>query len=230
MTRKILAILLTLALAASLVGCGGEETTVTGMVVSVEGTVIQLMETSGDMGNRGQDGQRPEGMENFQGFGNFNPEDFTMPEGETRPQRGDGERPQMPEDFTMPEGMTMPEQGEWPEDMTLPEGMTMPQKGERPSFGGNGGNRGEGFGNWGSDAETKELDLANAHISIEIEGGKESGSMDDIHPGTMVTVTLSAKGQATYVLISSRSGFGGFGGFGNFGGFGGFGGNGENAG
>ena len=73
------------------------------------------------------------------------------------------------------------------------------------SFGGFGG--GGNFGAMAENAETKEVDIANAHISIEIEGGKEGGSLSDITAGTFVIITLNSKGEATYVLISRRSPF-----------------------
>ena len=210
MTKKLVSIFVALVLILSLAACGaGEETTLTGMVISVDGTVISLVEMdSSKMGNRNTEkGERPEGMEGFGGFGNFNPENFdpenfnpedfngTLPEGETMPQWG-GERPEMPEGMTPPEGMT------------IPEGMTRPENGERPDFSNEGGNGRPGFGNFASDAETKQLDIANAHISVEIDGGKASGSMEDIKAGTFVTLTLNGKGEVTNVLVSSRS-FGG---------------------
>ena len=57
--------------------------------------------------------------------------------------------------------------------------------------------------------ETTDVDIANAHISVEIDGGKASGSMNDIKAGTFVTITMNGKGEATYVLVSSMEGFGG---------------------
>ena len=208
MKRKLIVILLVLTIALAMAACGaGKETTLSGMVVTVDGTKISLMEMDlNNMGNRNfAEGERPErpegaeGFEGFQGFGGFNPEDFKgqMPDGETFPQWGEGEMPQMPE------GMPKPESGEMPEDMPVPE------KGEMPEFSGEKDGMRPGFGNFPSDVETKEVDIANAHISVENEGVKESGSMDDITPGTFVTVTMNGKGQATYVLVSSRSGFGG---------------------
>jgi hypothetical protein len=92
--------------------------------------------------------------------------------------------------------------------MTPPEGMTMPENGERPDFGGMGGMR-PGLSGFGEGMETKDVDIAGARISVEIEEGKASGSMDDIKAGTLVTITMNAKGEATYVLVSSRSFFGG---------------------
>ena len=65
-----------------------------------------------------------------------------------------------------------------------------------------------GFGSFDSDAETQSVDIGKAHISVEIDGGKASGSMSDIKAGTFVTITLSKKGVATYVLISSSSFYG----------------------
>ena len=205
MKQKMMAILVVFVMAISLVACGaGEETTLTGMVVSVDGTVISLMEM--DAGNMGKQDfaeserpQMPEGMEGFQDFGDFNPEEFTMPEGGNMPKWGGGE---MPEDFTMPENFTMPE------GMTIPEGMEgmMPGIGGMPSFGGNGAMRPDSNL---TDVETKTVDIANAHISIEIENGKEGGSMSDIKAGTFVTITINGKGEATYVLITSQYSFGG---------------------
>lgn len=130
--------------------------------------------------------------------GNF-PEDFdgTMPEGfeGNFPEGFDGT---MPEDFEgkLPEGFGGGFPGGMPEgfDGTLPEGETIPQKGD---------------GAFSGDMETKQLDISGAHISLEIDGGKASGTLEDIQPGSFVTVTLNSKGEATYVLISSQSGFGG---------------------
>ena len=96
-----------------------------------------------------------------------------------------------------------------PEGMTPPEGMTMPADGQMPDFDGEKGGTGPGFGNFGEDMETKDMDIADAHISVEIDGGKASGTMDDIKPGTFVTITMNGKGEVTNVLVSSQSFFGG---------------------
>ena len=217
MKRKMIAILMMLALVLSFAACGEkeEETTLTGMVVSVDGTVLSLVEMDGDMGSMNfANGEMPEGMENFQGFAGFDPESFsgTLPEGETYPQRGEGEMPegmQFPEGMEFPTDMTRPEDGEMPEDMTLPEGMTLPEDGEMPDFGGEGGGMFAGFENFSEDMETTEVDIADAHISVEIDGGKASGTLEDITAGSFVTVTINGKGKATYVLVSAQSGFGG---------------------
>ena len=74
--------------------------------------------------------------------------------------------------------------------------------------GGFGGSMPQG-GDFGGMGEATTVDIADAHISLEIEGGKESGSLNDLTPGAFVTVTLNVKGQATYVLVSRSSGFGG---------------------
>ena len=92
MKYKTIALLCVLALALALAGCGsGEETTMTGMVVSVDGTVITLVEMDSleDMdfssqrpaGSWGEGQERPSGSEDFtmpEGFDyeNFNPENF----------------------------------------------------------------------------------------------------------------------------------------------------------
>ena len=195
MNRKIIAMLLAQVLAVSLAACGGggRETTLTGMVVSLDGTVVSLVELGEMNFTEGERPQMPGGM-----VGNF-PEDFdgTMPEGfeGNFPEGFDGT---MPEDFEgkLPEGFGGGFPGGMPEgfDGTLPEGETIPQKGD---------------GAFSGDMETKQLDISGAHISLEIDGGKASGTLEDIQPGSFVTVTLNSKGEATYVLISSQSGFGG---------------------
>ena len=195
MNRKVFAIILAAVMVLTMAACGNqeaEETTLTGMVVSLDGTTLSLVEMDSMESLDFSQGERPEGMENFQGFGGFNPGDFggTMPEGMEGfvPGGFDG---------TMPEGMV----GFNPEDFA---GM-MPQRGERPEGSGSMG----GFAGAFSDAETKTLDIANAHISLEIEGGKASGSLEDLKPGSFVTITINGKGQATYVLVSAQGGFGG---------------------
>ncbi len=151
MKQKLVAILVAFVLTISLTACGaGEETTLTGMVVSVDGTVISLMEM--DTANMG-------GMD-FSG----------------------SERPDMP------------------------EGMTMPENGEMPDFEGMGGMRPD-FDSIGEGMETKDVDIAGAHISVEIEDGKASGSMDDIKTGSFVTITMNGKGEVTNVLVSARTSF-----------------------
>ena len=191
MKRKWIVILMTLVLAAALTACGGEETTLTGMVVSVDGSVISVVEMDGQMGSmefaEGERPQMPEGMEDFSGFG---PGAFegTLPEGETLPQW---------------------EGGEMPEGMTPPEDMPLPEDGEMPDFGGENGGMWPGAGGFEGEMEATSVDIGDAHISVEIDGGKASGTMADITPGTMVTLTMNGKGEVTYVLVSSQSFFGG---------------------
>lgn len=196
MKQKFVTIFVAFVLTIFLSACGaGKETTLTGIVISVNGTEISLMEMdpsnmSGRDFTERERPEKPEGMEGSQGFGDFKPEDFegTFPEGENVPPRGDGEMPEIPE------------------GMTPPEGMTMPENGEMPDFGGMGG---KGFGNFASDVETKNVEIGDAHISVEIDGGKASGSMDDIKAGAFVTITMNGKGEVTNVLVSSQSFFGG---------------------
>ena len=184
MKLKTMALLIALILTINLAACGAnEEITLSGMVVSVDDTVITFAETDGEMEFSPVDRpEMPEGMEDFEGFENFNPEDFA------------GQMPQMPE------GMIPPEDGEMPQ---------MPEGGERPEFDGEMGGRMPNMENFAADLETTEYDLADAHISVEIDGGKESGSMDNIKPGTFVTLTVNGKGKVTYVLVSAQTGFGG---------------------
>ena len=194
MMKKWIVILAVLTMILSLTACGGEESTVTGMVVSVDGTTISLMEMEGGfdgrmpMGEKGEMPTRPEGMEDF------NPEDmedFTIPEGM------ENFDPEKMEDFNFedfnPEDMP---EGFGPGGFGEGEPPEKPAEGERPQM-----------------AEATNIDIASAHISLEIEGGKESGSMSNIVPGAFVTVTLSPRGEATYVLVSPSMGFGGFGNF-----------------
>ena len=157
MKRKFIAIMMTLVLAATLAACGGgEETTLTGMVVSVDGTVISFVEMdAGNMGGRDfAEGERPEMPEGMEGFGGFNPDEFdgTLPEGETFPQWGEGEMPEMPE------------------GMEPPEGMTMPENGEMPDFNGENGGMRPGFGNFGSMNDIK----AGTFVTITMNGKGEA--------------------------------------------------------
>lgn len=192
MKRNVFAVLLVLVLTVTMAACGaGEETTLTGMVVSVDGTVISLMEMdTANMGGKDfAEGERPERPEGTKGSGleSFDPEtsDATLPNGETMPQRGDKERPEKPEGDALPEDMTAPEDGQ----------MTAFDKEDR-------------FEKFTSDAETKDVDIGNAHISLEEDGVKASGSMDDIKKGAFVTITMNGKGEVTNVLVTATSGFG----------------------
>lgn len=241
MKIKFFAIICVLAMVFSLMACGGEgeETTISAMVTAVDGTVITMYEFSGDIHTGG--GQRPQGFGNGEGF---DPEQFggTMPEGF---EGGNFTRPNMegfdPEQFggTMPEGFeggdfTMPNmEGFDPEQFggTMPEGFD-PEKfpGGRPGGNTDGENvegtrpsRGEGHGErpsfqMGGNLETTTLDIANVHISVEIDGGKATGSISDIKVGSRITITKNGKGEVTNVLVSANFGFGGFGGMGGFGG------------
>lgn len=214
--KKLLAMILVLALAIPAVGCGKKEaiasattTTVSGMVVAVEGNVISLMKTENmNMGSTDGSGRPsgdfeiPEDFEGFEGMGGFPGGSFdgTLPEGETFPNmEWDG---QMPEGFEGFEGMQRPEGFEGMEPPEGFEGMERPEGFEgmegRPS-------RGE----IGEDVETTDIDITGAHISVEIEDGKATGSMEDITVGCYVTITMDANGKVTNVLVTS-SGFGGF--------------------
>ncbi len=216
--RRILALFFVLTMAFCLVACGAEEeTTLTGMVAYIDGTLITLVEMDGNMGGKGFEagGKRPSRPENgadFEGFGEFN---GTFPEGEGFPQWGEGEMPEFPEG----ERPERPENGERPEmptgeDGEIPEIPTDENgKMQWPGVGEGGGMK-PGFGNFNFEGETTQIDIGNAHISVEIDGGKAGGSLEDITPGSFVTITRNSKGEVTNVLVSSRSGFGGMGGFG----------------
>ena len=187
MKRKLIALFCLAALVLSAAGCAEKKdtsttTTVTGMVVSVEGTVVTLQQFDRNAmgGGKGNAQQRPDG-------------DFPRPEGDFTMPEGGFARPEG--DFTMPEGdFTMPEGG-----FARPEGdFTMPE-GERPNFGNFGGNQGE----------TTTVDLKNAHISIQDGDIKAAGTISDIKAGSFLTITLDGNGEATEVLVGSMGGFGG---------------------
>ena len=165
--------MLSLVLVLSLTGCGSEkETSMAGIVVSVNGTVVSLQKIDAEM----QSGERPEmpngekpdmgSFEGQEGFEDFDPENFD------------------PADF---DG-TMPEP---------PEGAEPPENTEMPDFSAR-------F----SEGESTEIDLADAHISLEIDGGKAAGSMEDIKTGAFLTVTLDKNGNTADVVVSSGADFG----------------------
>ena len=84
--------------------------------------------------------------------------------------------------------------------MRMPEGAEppeMPENGEMPDFGAQ-------F----SEGETTSVNLADAHITVEFDGGKATGSMDDIEQGSFLTITMNKKGEVTDVVVSSMGGFG----------------------
>ena len=217
MKYKLLLFLSTIMLLFTMNGCGKEEkeTTLMGMVMSVDGTKISLRERDSQM----QPGERPN-MENFdpENFnpedfegGNFNKEDFNPenfnPEdfegGEFDPEnfnpedfKGGEFNPENfnPEDFKDgefdPENLNREDFN--PEDVDSTE--LVPSDKEKPKF---------------EEGESKTIDIADAHISVEIEDGKATGSMDDIKTGSFLTITMNGKGEVTNVLVSSRRGFGG---------------------
>lgn len=196
MKNKICLVICVMSLVFAMFGCGkGEETTMTGMVVSVDGTVVSLMEMDSEMPDREE--INPEDFEG-EGFGpgnfpggfdsenmpeDFDPENFNgenMPEGFDP---GDFDMGNLPEGFD-PENM--------PEDFNSEDFNPEDFEGTMP-----------GFGGMMEDVETTDVDLADAHISVEIDGGKASGSMEDIKQGSMLTITLDRKGRVTNVLVSS---------------------------
>ena len=193
-----------------------EDCTDNGMVVSVNGTVVTLVESDKLESMDFSSAEMPEGFENFggkmpEGFENFSdffggemPEGFSgqMPGGFPGGQMpaggswGSGETPQMPEGGNFPGGSfpggEMPEGGSW-------------GSGQMPSFGGSF----SGFENFAAGLETTDIDIGDAHISVENDGIKESGDLDSLTPGSTVTITMNAKGKVTYVLVSAQSYFGG---------------------
>ena len=212
MKRKILAILCIFVLVTAMSACSSEEeteeTTLTGMVASIDGTVISLVEMDSTQGSmnfeNGEMPSRPENMEGFEGFEDFEGFegfDGTFPEGESFPQWGDGETPAFPE-------------GEMPEMPTGEDGETMELPTDENGQMQRPGGMSPDFGDFEFEGETTQIDIANAHISVEIDGGKASGTLEDITPGSFVTITRNSKGEVTNILVSSQSGFGGIGSFG----------------
>ena len=162
--KKVMTGIVFLAMVLALTACGesDESATLSGIVISVDGTNVTLMEMA-DISANGERPDMPQGGESFDpgSFGgnmpgNFDPEN--MPEGF---ERGDFDPDNMPEGFT--------------DGARLPEG------------------------------ETIEIDIADAHISVEVDGVREGGSLDSLRPGASVTITLDKKGRATNVLVSSMS-------------------------
>ena len=132
-----------------------------------------------EMDSQMQPGERPN-MENFNPE-NFNPEDF---------EGGNFNREDFnPEDF---KGGDFNREDFNPEDVDSTE--LVPSDKEKPKF---------------EEGESKTIDIADAHISVEIEDGKATGSMDDIKTGSFLTITMNGKGEVTNVLVSSSRGFGG---------------------
>lgn len=211
MKHKIIALLCAAALIVCMTGCSKEEetTTMTAMVISVDGTVVTLRQLADRQMEMPENGEAPDMP--AQG------EEPSMPAGGEMPEKpADGEMPELPADGEKP---TKPENGEETEAMgdvapesidgtapldiqQIPEGETPPELPDDEN-----GDRKEGRGELHDQGESVTLDLANAHISVEIDGGKATGSMEDITVGSILTVTLNAAGEATNVLVSSMSGF-----------------------
>ena len=126
MKRRWMTVIPALALALTMTACGQEkETTLTGMVTAVDGTVISVVEMSADMkGERpsmpenGEMPSMPEGMEDFTIPEDFDPEnpDRTPPEG-FDPGNFGGQMPNGGDIPEMPTGEGMPE---------MPNGQGMP--------------------------------------------------------------------------------------------------------
>lgn len=180
MKRKGLALLLTVILLLVLTACGKkEETTVRGMVTAVEGTVVSIVEMGGNRGD--MDFEKGERPEGFDG---------TMPNGEDFPQWDEnGEMPL----FEGWDGQTPPTD----EDGQL----------QKPS--GDSGDEFPKMGNMMENMETTQVDIGDAHISVEADGVKAGGTLEDIKAGVFVIITKNGKGKVTNVLVTEMSGFGG---------------------
>ena len=245
MKVKIIGILLILAMMFTMWGCGEEKTTtLTGMVVSLDGTTLSVIETDGTTLNRGDgDRTRPTGEDGSIDFsqmfgGNFDPSNMEGFDpgsmggfdpgsmGDFIPGSMGGFDPNNMEGFD-PEsfGGSFPQGGEKPTwgEGEMPEGFMPGEGGFTPGEGGfTPGEGGFSFGGgkgtfdpsaMGIDGETKTVDITNAHISVDNNGTKESGTTENLTPGAIVTITLNKKGEATYILVTSTGRrFGGRGG------------------
>ena len=211
--KRVIATAMGLVLVLTMAACGKKAedtstTTVTGMVTAINGSVISLVEMDS---NKLGSGTRPSMPENMEGFENF--EGFEGFEGGKNPW-GEGEMPdfsQMPQRPDMPTG----EDGEFSGFTPFGDGQ-MPnfEGGEIPNF---DGSKMPDMGNFEIDGEVTEIDIGNAHITVEEDGVKATGSLSDLKVGSLVTITKNEKGEVTNVLVTASSGFGGMGGFGNFG-------------
>lgn len=158
---KTKSLLLTLLLVVSILlsACAKEtESTVSGMVVKKEGTVIYLLEfNSINISESRPTGDDPEGSRPSRPDKDTDGSRPSRPEGDFNPDDTDGSRPSRPDrEFNTDE------------------------------------------------SQLTKLDIADAHISIEIDEGKEAGTIDDIKEGSRVTITLKGD-KPTNVLISSNS-------------------------
>ena len=218
--KRVIATAMGLVLVLTMAACGkkAEEatTTVTGMVTAINGSVISLVEM--DSNNMGG-GTRPsmpenmEGFENFEGFEGFEGGKNPWGEGEM-PDFGEGQMPQRPQNGERPH-MPTGEDGEFSGFTPFGDGQ-MPnfEGGEIPNF---DGSKMPDMGDFEIDGEVTEIHIGNAHITVEEDGVKATGSLSDLKVGSFVTITKNEKGEVTNVLITASSGFSGMGGFGNFG-------------
>ncbi len=161
MKTKSLWLAILLIAAVLLAACTKEtESTVSGMVVMKEGTVIYLLESNSvntteslptEDGEAGSEPSRPD-MD-------FNPED------------ADGSRPSRSGKNFNPDNADR-------------SGKNRPDR------------------NFNIDELTK-IDISEAHISIEIDEGKEAGTIDDVKEGSRVTIVLKGEKPVT-VLVSAN--------------------------
>ena len=206
--KRYIALLLVLAVCTLFSACSGaattvdETTTLTGIVVNIEGSTISIIE----MDSADADG----------GFGSrpSMPSDSDMRE-DFDPGKFDGERPERPDGEEMPQGGGHPVSGS---DMHGFGGKRPDFDGERPVSGsdmhGFGGMRPDFDGERpvssgdipGFDGKTTDLDIGSAHITVEADGVKETGSLESIRRGSFVTVTMTSKGEVTNVLVAEFGG------------------------
>ena len=165
MKCKLVLLLLGISAVLCMSSCGkAEETTLTGMVISIDGTVVSLQEFDSEMMEM-SDEEILSMPSDAEGFAEFESGDFGG---------------SMPTD--LPEGSDIPE---LPADAEVPD-----------------------FDSFNAEVESTMIDLADAHITVEFDGGKATGSMEDITVGTFLTITLDGDGEATKVVVSSVRGFG----------------------
>ena len=216
--KRVIATAMGLVLVLTMAACGkkAEDTstiTVTGMVTAINGSVISLVEMDSNRLGSGTRPSMPENMEGFENFEGFEGGKNPWGEGEM-PDFGEGQMPQRPQNGERPD-MPTGEDGEFSGFTPFGDGQ-MPnfEGGEIPNF---DGSKMPDMGNFEIDGEVTEIDIGNAHITVEEDGVKATGSLSDLKVGSFVTITKNEKGEVTNVLITASSGFNGMGGFGNFG-------------
>ncbi len=173
------------------------ENSVVGKITKVSGNQITI-----DVGTVSDEPMTDENGETVTVPDDFNPEDFSMPEGASMPDKGSlpegesmPERGSLPEGESMPERSSLPEGESMPERSSLPEGESMPDRGSLPD--GMGG----GFGGMNVNIEyTGESAVYTIPMEISV-GNSDYSSLSE---NMVVALTLDESSTVTAVTIISR--------------------------